>query len=323
MNHIIILFHFISFTSGIGLITLAYYFFIKSKSEVIRHIIFADMFYTVILLIDTLQLYAKKNILIHYPFLSMLANTIFFISVLGMMYYLTYTIHTLTGRVFSITNKKVFCIISVFFALVPIVLMVLNNLGITQYTHVGKIINFYLYTVSLYNTIFLIINFKTIQTPAKTLIKVCSISIFVILTISICANIFDTLPMFIYKIPYIPLLYFFINTFGLIYIKNHAFHGEIIENNEPVSMDSKTIDIYNELSKEYGITEREVEIIKFIVDGCSNQEISSKLFISINTVKNHIYNIYKKIGIKNRYELISILSKAQNEKQNANKYNPL
>ncbi len=53
-------------------------------------------------------------------------------------------------------------------------------------------------------------------------------------------------------------------------------------------------------------TPRELEIIQLIIAGKSNAEIEGILFISPHTVKNHIYNIYKKMKIKNRYELISL-----------------
>ena len=36
--------------------------------------------------------------------------------------------------------------------------------------------------------------------------------------------------------------------------------------------------------------------------GSSNQEIAEKLFISTNTVKTHIYKIYKKIGVPSRIQ---------------------
>ena len=53
-----------------------------------------------------------------------------------------------------------------------------------------------------------------------------------------------------------------------------------------------------------GISEREQEIVHLVKVGMSNKEIGQKLFISLSTVKSHLYNIYRKTGVKNRYELI-------------------
>lgn len=52
------------------------------------------------------------------------------------------------------------------------------------------------------------------------------------------------------------------------------------------------------------LTLREQEILKLIVAGCDNQTIADKLFISPNTVKTHVSNIYKKIDATNRVQAI-------------------
>ncbi len=57
----------------------------------------------------------------------------------------------------------------------------------------------------------------------------------------------------------------------------------------------------------YAISEREKEIIELILTGKTNKEIENILFISINTVKNHIYKIFKKLGINSRHQLIKFL----------------
>lgn len=59
--------------------------------------------------------------------------------------------------------------------------------------------------------------------------------------------------------------------------------------------------------EEYEITSREKEIIDLIMEGKSNIEIENILFISFNTVKNHIYNIYKKLGINSRVQLLNFI----------------
>jgi LuxR family transcriptional regulator, maltose regulon positive regulatory protein len=50
---------------------------------------------------------------------------------------------------------------------------------------------------------------------------------------------------------------------------------------------------------------REIEVLKLIEAGLSNQEIGSRLFISITTVKKHISNIYAKLDVKTRTQAVS------------------
>jgi DNA-binding CsgD family transcriptional regulator len=55
----------------------------------------------------------------------------------------------------------------------------------------------------------------------------------------------------------------------------------------------------------YAITDREREIILKVVQGKSNADIAGELFISLATVKTHLHNIYKKIGVESRYDLLA------------------
>ncbi|HSB66510.1 MAG TPA: LuxR C-terminal-related transcriptional regulator [Anaerolineales bacterium] len=50
---------------------------------------------------------------------------------------------------------------------------------------------------------------------------------------------------------------------------------------------------------------REIEVLKLIEAGLSNQDIASRLFISITTVKRHISNIYAKLDVKTRTQAVS------------------
>jgi LuxR family maltose regulon positive regulatory protein len=53
------------------------------------------------------------------------------------------------------------------------------------------------------------------------------------------------------------------------------------------------------------LTERELELLKLIEAGFSNQEIAAKLVISLPTVKRHISNIYTKLGASSRTQAVA------------------
>ncbi|UXP31567.1 LuxR C-terminal-related transcriptional regulator [Reichenbachiella agarivorans] len=57
-----------------------------------------------------------------------------------------------------------------------------------------------------------------------------------------------------------------------------------------------------ELIKRYRFTLKEIEILQDIADGSTNKEIAEKHFISQNTVKYHIRNIFEKLDVNNRKE---------------------
>ena len=48
---------------------------------------------------------------------------------------------------------------------------------------------------------------------------------------------------------------------------------------------------------------RERQIVRFIVEGCSNQEIANRMGLRLQTVKNHLSRIYRKVGVPNRVQL--------------------
>jgi len=57
-----------------------------------------------------------------------------------------------------------------------------------------------------------------------------------------------------------------------------------------------------------GLTPREIEVSSLIKKGMSNSEIASQLFISLNTAKNHIKQIHKKLEVTNRAKLVFLLN---------------
>jgi len=54
----------------------------------------------------------------------------------------------------------------------------------------------------------------------------------------------------------------------------------------------------------YGVTVREAEIILEVSKGFTNKEVASKLFVTEKTIKFHLTNIFKKLSVKSRSQLI-------------------
>jgi DNA-binding CsgD family transcriptional regulator len=57
-----------------------------------------------------------------------------------------------------------------------------------------------------------------------------------------------------------------------------------------------------------GLSQREWDIVELVTKGYTNREVGELLSISRKTVTNHLYHIYKKVGVKNRVELLAELN---------------
>jgi DNA-binding CsgD family transcriptional regulator len=84
-------------------------------------------------------------------------------------------------------------------------------------------------------------------------------------------------------------------------LQNYLLHEskEILHQN-----DDKKQNIFQTFIENYGLTQREAEILEHISKGLKNNEIAHKLFVSENTVKFHIKNIYIKLDVKNRIQAL-------------------
>ncbi|WP_067620992.1 response regulator transcription factor [Alicyclobacillus acidiphilus] len=67
---------------------------------------------------------------------------------------------------------------------------------------------------------------------------------------------------------------------------------------EPVVHEPKKVD------SSMAFTPRELEVLHYLLTGATNQEIAQSMGISSNTVKFHIKNVFRKLHVKNRVELV-------------------
>ncbi|UCE21893.1 MAG: helix-turn-helix transcriptional regulator [Candidatus Aminicenantes bacterium] len=90
----------------------------------------------------------------------------------------------------------------------------------------------------------------------------------------------------------LPLLYW------RAYLKKHFI--------APLPQQTNTL-TWNQFLEEFKISRREEEVIRQLCEGKTNREISDALFISLQTVKDHVYRIYQKTDVKNRVQLINLI----------------
>ena len=96
----------------------------------------------------------------------------------------------------------------------------------------------------------------------------------------------------------LPLLHKHLTTL----LKNHAFLTELCEMSP--TEQSNTIVRFVLNGK---LTDRESEIAALLIKGRTYKMIASELYVSENTVKSHIKNIYSKLNIQSRMELVNLM----------------
>lgn len=68
---------------------------------------------------------------------------------------------------------------------------------------------------------------------------------------------------------------------------------------------------FDDFCKKFEISPRETDIIREICNGLSNKEISEKLFISLQTVKDHTHRIYIKTNVRSRAQLMNLVKEVR------------
>jgi DNA-binding CsgD family transcriptional regulator len=157
----------------------------------------------------------------------------------------------------------------------------------------------------LMNFIFSILSSLLIGVPGKDRSalhgydrKIVASSIFVIMAVQ-CIPL-----MFYINQPVIAIVFIFTffagNTFLPVYLTYGTFFSAFAA--EPVKDMS-----FEEFCKKFEVSPRETDIVREICNGLSNKEISEKLFISLQTVKDHSHRIYIKTNVKSRVQLINLV----------------
>ena len=318
-NYTLLILYLIAFIIGFSTIFYSAIYYIIERITWLKYYIVFLFLFGFLLLIRAIKL------------LSFLAIPLFLSnSIFNILYYFTLSVsmslilYFIPAFLYRFLNLKWKVKENVLYLILSVIFFVLSILGIILNFNFYIVANIIFYLLILYLLILGFINYKNIKDKMmKLIVKILgliTISIYPIMVyqlITINKNSLDigsidiTLVLFYIWWNLVMLgflLWYFINI-----IKNkNMFVNESLNNN---SNDSKNIENENnEIKKELkeeiiNLTKREKQILSYLLSGKTNKEVALILDISLNTVNNHVANIYDKSGVKNRVELVNKFSK--------------
>jgi DNA-binding CsgD family transcriptional regulator len=84
-------------------------------------------------------------------------------------------------------------------------------------------------------------------------------------------------------------------------------HGAVLEGTSQVALiiePAKSADVAPLIIEAYGLTGRELEVIRAIARGLGTSEIAAELYLSPHTVRDHVKAAFEKVGVSSRGELV-------------------
>ncbi len=175
---------------------------------------------------------------------------------------------------------------------------------ITQYAAFLLTIAFSFFLVSYVLVFLLYFQSKAFKTLApRRLIQLLSLFLFLVFTASLLLDAFQifevvTLEQYLlYKSAVLHVL----NLVSLVKLKG------FIKTIFPQETSPVGTDVFMEhLFQKYKLTQREQEVVRLVCSGKSSKDIENELFLSPHTIKEYIYRIYKKTGVKNRVQMVNL-----------------
>ena len=317
-GYILLILYLIAFIIGFSTIIYSIIYYIIERITWLKYYIIFLSVFGFLLLIRAVKLISFLAV----PsfFSNEIFNTLYLfilsVSMSLMLYFIPAFLYRFLGLKWAVKENVEYLILSVIF-------FVLSILGILLHFNFYIIANRIFYLSILYLFILGFINYKNLKDGTiKFIVKILgliTIFIYPILVyqlIILNKNTFDigsidiTLILFYIWWNLVMLGYLLWYFISIIKNKNMFVNKELTKSN---SSNIKEKEIINkpQLKKEeeINLTKREKEILFYLLSGKTNKEVSIILKISLNTVNNHVANIYDKSGVKNRVELVNKFSK--------------
>ncbi|MCP4725163.1 MAG: helix-turn-helix transcriptional regulator, partial [bacterium] len=314
MNHFSIFIEITALVIGSIAIFYCYQFYRKFQHDFIKFYIFYLILGNLINISNLVVRYLSSNLFqagyIDDAVLKILINIIITYILFGAVYYRISITVFIREKLFPPILKKIFIVLIAFISII-----IIKEIFFPSYT--GQVVNLY-FNGSEYGTrriLYFVIHIECISTLIIFLELIINAGFknfpkkrkAIILFGSFHLLIFPLL-LYIYIPRYVNLSILLAihavlrNTIPLVWFKflfTEYYLGGVLS-----SSNKKTL---SEVIHKYKITQRESEIIDLILQGKSNKEINDILHLSLNTVRNHIYNVYQKLGVNSRTQMINLI----------------
>ena len=216
---------------------------------------------------------------------------------------ITCVANLVSKKLSSFITIAYFILFTLGFLIYGILLNRLTSAESNDYSNINSSIRFTFYISELLvvsvATIFAIIHLPSIKKKHHILFILRFIGILIIWVVLKSLGLHFIETHYLIKLYY--FLLFFVGTLPLILLSK-----SFLLRHEP-AVNGKTSKPQL-LFSEYNITPREQEIIQEICKGKTNKQIADDLFITLQTVKDHCHNIFKKVEVKNRVQLVQMFS---------------
>jgi DNA-binding CsgD family transcriptional regulator len=287
VEELLLLYDFIAFAIGIFAIGCIYSIMRFNKNEIIRYyMIYYGLFTAfigVFLLGEYLSLTTDMNQLLYHAFYSLQFLSLF-LSLLTFAY--------LVNKVYEVKHSKLRNQVLTFSAIAWWLLCSVKEFGDDSNRIPWKFVEDDWFIVAIF--IYIVITYIRYNKKNNSKCWYTDIrKIFTIILLSTPGLVFDGLftgnGNLLY---YTPVFFGFTSIFGLHFLYKYNF---VVQEAE--------YEVKSDFRTQYSITERENEVIILLLKGYGYNKIAETLCISISTVRTHVMNIYKKVGINSRYEL--------------------
>jgi DNA-binding CsgD family transcriptional regulator len=308
MNHFLFLYLCIVFSIGIFMLSYIAVVALKTRDRLIIAFLCFFVSFTVFIMTDAIDLYLFTNVPgidfdVRIALYYIKAFTFFLL-----MFFITFLAH----NSMDVRNQKARNALCGIFAVCGFLTCIFSlridkeNTRFDSLTFIDKLgmdlSSLLFLCVMIYTIVITIMNYSSVKAGTrKRLLR----QILVSTILFVPGVILDTIRPGVSQFVFYPILHCILGIIMIVYIRNVLFNPfRLFGEGQPG----------DEVLKRYLITNREKEVLLLVAEGKSNKQIGKKLFISLNTVKTHIKNIFIKLNIENRFELITLIKSIMQSK---------